>query len=166
MILALALLAAASADAPLPMEAPTLPGGFELPVVQGDMDMHPDSDGNEGVATLRHDKLFQTIGWEPIQGSLLEAVTHERGLVYTALQQAVPDDAPAPTELQVAGTTGLRWEVDAGPTLFVGTSFECPGLRVELTSFGSDAALVRQLHAASLAGAACPKPGGLGTSEG
>jgi hypothetical protein len=166
MFLFLVMLAAVHADAPLPMEAPTLPGGFELPVVQGDMDLHPDSDAAEGVATLRQDKLFQTIGWEPIQGTLLEAAAHERGLVYTALQRAVPDDAPPPAEIQVAGSTGLRWEVDAGPTMFVGTSFECPGLRVELTSFGSDAALVRQVHAASLAGAACPPPGGLGTSGG
>jgi hypothetical protein len=163
---ALSLLGLARAEAPLPMEAPRLPGGFELPAVQGELDLHPQSSATEGVANIRHDKLFQTIGWEPIQGSLLDAVTHERGLVYLALEQPVPADAPAPTEVEVAGTTGLHWEVDGEPTLFVGTSFHCPGLRVELTSFGADAALVRQVHAASLAGATCPPPGGLGMSGG
>jgi len=162
--LAILLLAPARAEAPIPMGATPHPGNFYVPVIQGEADLRSQSSATEGVTTLRHEKLYQTLGWEPLAGTLIEAAIHERGLVYTALQWDVPADAPAPAEVQVGDTTGLRWEVDGGPTVFVGTSWHCPKLRVELTSFGPDAALVRQVHKASLAGADCTPSGGLGTS--
>lgn len=164
---ALLILALTPAGAESPLTTgPTLhPGNFYVPVLQGEAELHPESSAAEGVTTLRHDKLFQTLGWEPAEGSLTDAALHKRGLVYQALQRAVPADAPKPAVTEVAGTAGLSWEVDGGPTLFVGTSWHCPDLRVELTTFGPDAALVRAQHKASLAGADCHPSGGLGMSS-
>ncbi len=162
--LALLLLTPVQAEAPVPMGSTPHPGNFYVPVVQGDAELHPGSSATEGVTSLRHEKIYQTLGWEPPVGDLRTAVEHERSLVYAALQKPVPTDAPAPTEVQVAETTGLSWEVDGEPTLFVGTSWHCATLRVEVTTFGPDAALVRAQHKASLAGADCTPSGGLGTS--
>jgi hypothetical protein len=164
--LILLALASASAEAPLPMAVPDVPAGFELPMVKGTLDIDPRGDPTTGVGNVKHDKLSQTFGWERPEGELLAATLHERSLVYAALQQPVPDDAPEPSALEVAGRPGLRWEVDAGTTHFVGTSFDCAWVRIELTTFGPDAGLNRQIHKASLAGAVCPPPGGLGTSGG
>jgi hypothetical protein len=163
---ALLLLASAPAEAPLPMEALALPAGFELPLVQGEADLRPESDATSGLVTVRREELCQSLSWESAQGTLLDATIHERSLVYRALEQAVPEDAPAPVGVEVAGTEGLSWEVDGAPTLFLGTSYQCFGTRIELTSYGPDHALIRQVHAASLAGAGCRPPGGLGTSQG
>ncbi len=162
-ILALAL--TAQAEAPLPMGATPHPGHFYVPVVQGEAALHPQSSEAEGVTTIQHAKLGQALGWEPIEGSLMDAAIHERGLVYAALQRPVPPDAPAPTEVKVAETKGLQWEVEGGPTFFVGTSWHCESVRVELTTFGPDVGLVKQVHAAGLAGADCTPSGGLGTSS-
>jgi len=162
-ILVLALLPV-RAETPIPMGATPHPGNFYVPVIQGEVELHPDSSATEGVTTLRHEKLYQALGWEPLEGELKVAVEYERSLVYAALQREVPAETPAPAEVLIGDTTGLRWEVDGGPTVFVGTSWHCPKLRVELTSFGPDVALVRQVHKASLAGAECTPSGGLGTS--
>lgn len=159
---ALALCTLALADAPLPMETPRLPSGVEVPLVQGQPELHPDSNASAGMIKVGRAELDQILSWELPQGELLAATLHERDLVWQALGQPTPADAPAPEATPVAGSSGLRWEVDGGDTFFVGTSWHCLGIRVELTSFGPDTALTRQVHAASLAGAACPAPGGLG----
>ncbi len=159
------LIATVVAEAPLPMGATPHPAKVYVPVVQGEADLRHQSTATYGMTTVKHAKLDQILAWEPAEGSLEDATIHERGLVYQALKKPVPDDAPALTQVKVDETTGLRWEVDGGTTFFVGTSWHCPELRVELTTFGPDEGLVRQVHTASLVGADCTPTGGLGTSS-
>jgi hypothetical protein len=170
MPLFLLLLSVAGAEqATQPTEMPTMTEpallcAHRILTVDGSLDQAEGSSPDEGVLTVRIEVLYQTIGWEPPSGELLAAALHERGLVYQALRQPLPADAPAPTEVPVAGTTGLRWQVDGGSTHFVGTSWHCPGHRMELTTYGPDAALVSKVHMASLDGSRCVV-GGLGTSS-
>ena len=137
------------------MSTVTLPAPIAVPTMQGEVQTHAGSGPAEGLVTVRSEPLYQNLGWEPLVGTLLEAAEHERALVYQALGEPLPADIPAPAEVAVAGTTGLRWQVSGGTTTFVGTGFHCAGHRVELTSYGADATLVAAVHQASLDGAKC-----------
>ena len=166
-LLVLALTAALAQDDPgerdttLPMTIPVLPAPISVPLIRAQAELHTGSGPTEGLLSMRHELLFQNLGWEPPQGSLEQAVAHEIDLVYQALQRPVPADGPAPAPIAVADTIGLHWEVDGGTTIFVGTSWHCPGHRVEFTSYGPDPELVRLRHAQSLEGARCTAVGGL-----
>ena len=100
MPLFLALLACGSpaVEAPAPAPTPaadheeiTLPNGVILALPKGAHQADPRSAAGEGLLIVQTERVDQTFGWGPAQGTLMDAATHERGLVYKALGQDPPD---------------------------------------------------------------------------
>lgn len=161
--MSLLLLTGLACARPLPDMAPAaVPAPVTVPMVSASGELDPKSTAAAGFFKAKSGPADQGLSWEPATEPLAEATAHERLLVFRALGQDPPADLPALTKSTVAGQAALNWTVDGGRTRFVGTSFQCGELRVEISTYG-DAALpklVDRIHAASLAGAKCEKSAG------
>ncbi|MCB9777028.1 MAG: hypothetical protein H6742_00525 [Alphaproteobacteria bacterium] len=156
-LLSLALVGCGLGGPALPEMGPVdLPAAFSATLVVEGRETSERSSATAGLTKARSAHVDQALGWSVPRGPLADEVQHERSLVYIAMDRDPPAQLDAPSLSRVDGREALSWTVDAGETVFFGTSLDCPGgPRVALTTYGTAGHPVEQVHQATLATLRC-----------